>query len=53
VRDWIEGEQDRLVEVRERLRAARMAAAETLDVLLVGGFYAVAYDRGPGCGRGA
>ncbi len=43
VRDWIEQEQARLTEVRERLRAARLAA-ETLDVLLLGGFYALAYD---------
>lgn len=42
VREWIEQEQARLTEVREQARAARMAA-ETLDVLLVGGFYAVAY----------
>ena len=43
VRDWIEREQARLAEVRERVRAAR-TAAETLDVLLVGGFYAIAHD---------
>ncbi len=43
VRDWFDVEQARLTEVRERVRAAR-TAADTLDVLLVGGFYAVAYE---------
>ncbi len=43
MKDWVEAEQGRLIDVREHMRAARIAT-ETAEILMLGALYADDYE---------